>query len=167
MLRSSFGIIGSNVPALIRALVACGWFGIQTLFGGIAVHLMLAAMFDGWAQLGGVGEVIGFFIFWVANVWVVLRGSESIKWLEVVAAPLLMLVGVGLLVWAWPQASVTRIAGAAAATGRRTHRSSATSSRASPRWWASGRRCRSTFRTSAASPNRSERRSSGRSSACR
>ena len=79
MLRSSFGIIGSNVPALIRALVACGWFGIQTLFGGIAVHLMLAAMFDGWKQLGGVGEVIGFFIFWVANVWVVLRGSESIK----------------------------------------------------------------------------------------
>ena len=60
-------------------------------------------------MLGGVGEVIGFFIFWVANVWVVLRGSESIKWLEVVAAPLLMLVGVGLLVWAWPQASVTEL----------------------------------------------------------
>ena len=109
MLRSSFGIIGSNVPALIRALVACGWFGIQTLFGGIAVHLMLAAVSDTWAQLGGVGEVIGFFIFWVANVWVVLRGSESIKWLEVVAAPLLMLVGVGLLVWAWPQASVSEL----------------------------------------------------------
>jgi len=77
MLRSSFGIIGSNVPALIRALVACGWFGIQTLFGGIAVHLMLAAVSDSWASLGGVGEVIGFFIFWIANVWVVLRGSES------------------------------------------------------------------------------------------
>ena len=79
MLRSSFGIIGSNVPALIRALVACGWFGIQTLFGGIAVHLMLAAVSDSWAQLGGVGEVFGFLIFWVANVWVVIRGSESIK----------------------------------------------------------------------------------------
>src|SRR6187551_3629306 len=109
MLRSSFGIIGSNVPALIRALVACGWFGIQTLFGGIAVHLMLAAMSDSWAQLGGVGEVIGFFIFWVANVWVVLRGSESIKYLEVLAAPLLMLVGLGLLIWAWPQASVSEL----------------------------------------------------------
>jgi NCS1 family nucleobase:cation symporter-1 len=109
MLRSSFGIIGSNVPALVRALVACGWFGIQTLFGGIAVHLMLAAMFDGWKDLGGVGEVIGFFIFWVANVWVVLRGSESVKWLEVIAAPLLLLVGLGLLVWAWPQASVTEL----------------------------------------------------------
>jgi NCS1 family nucleobase:cation symporter-1 len=106
MLRSPFGIVGSNVPALIRALVACGWFGIQTLFGGIAVHLMLAAIFDGWAALGGVGEVLGFCIFWIANVWVVLRGSESIKYLEVIAAPLLMLVGVGLLIWAWPQASM-------------------------------------------------------------
>ncbi|MEO8062911.1 MAG: NCS1 family nucleobase:cation symporter-1 [Pseudomonadota bacterium] len=109
MLRSAFGIIGSNVPALIRALVACGWFGIQTLFGGIAVHLMLAALSDTWAQLGGVGEVIGFFIFWSANVWVVIRGSESIKWLEVIAAPLLVLVGAGLLVWAWPQASATEL----------------------------------------------------------
>ena len=109
MLRSSFGIIGSNVPALIRALVACGWFGIQTLFGGIAVHLLLAALSDSWAQLGGTGEVLGFFIFWVANVWVVIRGAESIKLLEVVAAPLLLLVGLGLLVWAWPQASVTEL----------------------------------------------------------
>jgi len=109
MLRSAFGIIGSNVPALIRALVACGWFGIQTLFGGIAVHLMLSAVSSSWEQLGGVGEVLGFLIFWVANVWVVLRGSESIKILEVVAAPLLMLVGVGLLLWAWPQASVSEL----------------------------------------------------------
>jgi len=73
------------------------------------VHLLLSALFDGWRQLGGVGEVIGFFLFWIANVWVVIRGSESIKWLEVVAAPLLMLVGVGLLVWAWPHASVTEL----------------------------------------------------------
>jgi NCS1 family nucleobase:cation symporter-1 len=109
MLRASFGILGSNVPALVRALVACGWFGIQTLFGGIAVHLLLAALSDSWAQLGGTGEVIGFFLFWFANVWVVLRGPESIKWLEVVAAPLLVLVGVGLLAWAWPQASVTEL----------------------------------------------------------
>ena len=109
MLRSSFGIIGSNVPALIRALVACGWFGIQTLFGGIAVHLLLAALWDGWAQLGSKGEVLGFFIFWIANVWVVIRGSESIKIMEALAAPLLLLVGVGLLIWAWPQASVTEL----------------------------------------------------------
>ena len=57
MLRSSFGIIGSNVPALIRALVACGWFGIQTLFGGIAVHLLSRRCSMAGPELGGVGEV--------------------------------------------------------------------------------------------------------------
>ena len=109
VLRSSFGIVGSNVPALIRALVACGWFGIQTMFGGLAVHLLLSALFPPWAALGGRGEVIGFFIFWVANLWVVIRGSESIKHLEAFAAPMLLLVGAGLIVWAWPQASVTAL----------------------------------------------------------
>lgn len=109
LLRSSFGIVGSNVPALIRALIACGWFGIQTMFGGIAVHLMFSALSDSWAALGGKGEVFGFFIFWLANLWVVIRGSESIKLLEVFAAPMLMAVGVGLIVWAWPQASVSEL----------------------------------------------------------
>ena len=109
VLRASFGIIGSNVPALIRALVACGWFGIQTLFGGIAIHLLLSALFDGWAALGGTGEVIGFFIFWVANVTVVIRGSESIKHLETLAAPLLLLVAVGLVFWALPKVSISEV----------------------------------------------------------
>ena len=103
VLRASFGIIGSNVPSLIRALVACGWFGVQTMFGGIAIHLMFSAISDGWASLGGIGEVLGFFIFWIANVMVVIRGSESIKHLEALAAPLLLLVAVGLIVWAWPK----------------------------------------------------------------
>ncbi len=105
VLRASFGIIGSNVPALIRALVACGWFGVQTLFGGIAIHLLFSALFDGWARLGGTGEVIGFFIFWVANVWVVIRGAESIKHLEALAAPLLLFVAIGLTIWAFPKVS--------------------------------------------------------------
>jgi NCS1 family nucleobase:cation symporter-1 len=106
VLRASFGIIGSNVPALIRALVACGWFGVQTLFGGIAVHLLLSALFDSWAALGSKGEVFGFFIFWVMNLWVVIRGAESIRKLEALAAPLLLAVAMGLIVWAWPRASV-------------------------------------------------------------
>ena len=109
VLRASFGIIGSNVPALIRAVVACGWFGVQTLFGGIAIHLLLSALFDGWAALGGTGEVIGFFIFWVANVTVVIRGSESIKHLETLAAPLLLVVAVGLVVWALPKVSISEV----------------------------------------------------------
>lgn len=106
VLRASFGIIGSNVPSLIRALVACGWFGVQTLFGGIAIHLLLSALFDGWAALGGTGEVLGFFIFWVANIAVVIRGAESIKRLEALAAPLLLVVALGLMFWALPKISL-------------------------------------------------------------
>jgi NCS1 family nucleobase:cation symporter-1 len=109
VLRASFGIIGSNVPSLIRALVACGWFGVQTLFGGIAIHLFLSAMFDGWAALGGTGEVLGFFIFWIANIMVVIRGSESIKHLEALAAPLLLIVAFGLMFWALPKISVNEL----------------------------------------------------------
>ncbi|KOX64555.1 nitrate reductase [Pseudomonas psychrophila] len=109
LLRSSFGIIGSNVPCLIRALVACGWFGIQTLFGGLAIHLFLGSVFEGWKSLGGTGEVIGFMAFWALNLWVVLRGAESIKWLETLSAPLLVLVGIGLLVWALPNVSMTEL----------------------------------------------------------
>jgi NCS1 family nucleobase:cation symporter-1 len=70
---------------------------------------MMSALFEPWAALGGKGEVLGFFIFWIANVWVVIRGAESIKHLEVLAAPMLLLVGVGLIVWAWPQASVAEL----------------------------------------------------------
>ena len=109
VLRASFGIIGSNVPSLIRALVACGWFGVQTLFGGIAIHLLLSALFDSWALLGGTGEVLGFFIFWIANITVVIRGSESIKHLESLAAPLLLIVAIGLVFWALPKISVSEL----------------------------------------------------------
>jgi len=109
LLRSSFGIIGSNVPCLIRALVACGWFGIQTMFGGLAIHLFLGSLSADWKVLGGTGEVIGFMLFWCLNLWVVLRGAESIKWLETLSAPLLVLVGAGLLVWALPNVSISEL----------------------------------------------------------
>jgi NCS1 family nucleobase:cation symporter-1 len=109
LLRSSFGVIGSNVPCLIRALVACGWFGIQTMFGGLAIHLFLGSLSADWKGLGGTGEVIGFMLFWALNLWVVLRGAESIKWLETLSAPLLVLVGLGLLVWAMPNVSLTEL----------------------------------------------------------
>jgi NCS1 family nucleobase:cation symporter-1 len=59
--------------------------------------------------LGGTGEVIGFMIFWALNLWVVIRGAESIKWLETLSAPLLVLVGVGLLVWAMPNVSMSEL----------------------------------------------------------
>lgn len=103
LLRSSFGLYGSNIPCLIRAVVACGWFGIQTLFGGIAFHLLFSAISPSWASLGGVGEVVGFFLFLVLNLYIVIRGANSIKKMEVLAAPILLVVGVGLMLWALPQ----------------------------------------------------------------
>lgn len=109
VLRSSFGILGSNVPCLVRALVGCGWFGIQTMFGGLAIHLLLATIFPPWQALGGMGEVIGFFLFGAMNLYVVIRGAESIKWMETLAAPLLLAVAVGLMFWAWPHMSMTEL----------------------------------------------------------
>ena len=117
VLRASFGIIGSNIPSLIRAVVACGWFGIQTLFGGIAIHLLFSAFSESWAALGGTGEVIGFFIFWVANIAVVVRGSESIKHLETLAAPMLLAVAIGLMIWAIPRISVSELLSVPASRG--------------------------------------------------
>ena len=117
VLRASFGIIGSNIPSLIRAVVACGWFGIQTLFGGIAIHLLFSAFSESWAALGGTGEVIGFFIFWVANIAVVVRGSESIKHLETLAAPMLLAVAIGLMIWAMPRISVSELLSVPASRG--------------------------------------------------
>lgn len=109
LLRSSFGIYGSNLPALIRALIACGWFGIQTMFGGLAIHLLLSKIFPAWANLQGMGEVIGFMIFWILNIYIVVKGAKSIKLLEILAAPLLLLVGFGLLFWALPQINIQEL----------------------------------------------------------
>jgi NCS1 family nucleobase:cation symporter-1 len=108
LLRASFGTKGANIPAILRAIVACGWFGIQTWIGGTAIDALLTAVWSGWATLGG-GAVIGgnplhtwvsFFLFWGIQVVIILRGIEGIKRLESWAAPLLLLGGLALLIWA-------------------------------------------------------------------
>lgn len=109
LLRSSFGIVGSNLPAIIRGLIACGWFGIQCLFGGLALDILLDKLLPFWAAMGGVGYFISFFAFMMANAYVVMRGFESIKILETVAAPLLLAVGLGLIIWGWGQADMAEV----------------------------------------------------------
>ncbi len=109
LLRSSFGVFGSNIPALMRAIVACGWFGIQTWIGGSAIYQMTAivAGFDVASAvplpvLGiSAGQFTCFMIFWVINMAVVVRGIDCIRWLEALGAPFLLAVGFGLLAWAW------------------------------------------------------------------
>jgi nucleobase:cation symporter-1, NCS1 family len=97
--RASFGVKGANVPALLRALVACGWFGIQTWIGGLALNALLAAAAPAWGRLPG-SVWISFGIFWLVQVAIILRGLEGIKKLESWSAPLLLGGGVMLLWWA-------------------------------------------------------------------
>lgn len=109
--RASFGVLGANLPALLRALVACGWFGIQTWFGGAALHQLGRVLWpgiDAWLPAGlcafvGLrsGEILGFVAFWLLNVYFIWKGTEAIKWLETLAAPFLIVVGLVLLAWAW------------------------------------------------------------------
>src|SRR5687768_14300893 len=97
--RASFGVKGAYVPAILRALVACGWFGIQTWIGALALNTLLTALAPAWAGVGG-GIWISFAIFWGVHVWLILRGMEGIRHLESWAAPLLLGGGLLLLGWA-------------------------------------------------------------------
>lgn len=98
--RASFGTIGSNIPALLRAIVACGWFGIQTWIGGQAFNSMIILLLPEWAIFEW-GPAVGFLIFWGMNVYFIVNGTESIKWLEAYAAPFLIIMGLVLLGWAY------------------------------------------------------------------
>ena len=106
--RAAFGVRGAHIPALLRGAVACGWFGIQTWVGGLAIAELVGIMWPGFRELGGswsfmghaLPSFIGFGAFWLMNLYFVFAGTESIRWLETVSAPFLIVVGVGLLWWA-------------------------------------------------------------------
>ena len=96
--RASFGVRGANIPAVLRALVACGWFGIQTWIGGQAIYSMLKIMWPAAASMSG-GVWICFLAFWVLNIVVIWRGIETIKFLEGIGAPFMLGIGLLLLWW--------------------------------------------------------------------
>ncbi|HYP16753.1 MAG TPA: NCS1 family nucleobase:cation symporter-1 [Opitutus sp.] len=106
--RASFGVLGANVPALLRALVACGWFGIQTWIGGHAIYKILAVFWPSLAAPGAAtflgltgAEFACFLVFWAVNMWVVYKGIDSIRFLLNLKAPLLLGLGLALLAWAY------------------------------------------------------------------
>ena len=96
--RASFGVRGANCAAIARALVACGWFGIQTWIGGLALDALLTVAWDGWASVPG-HVFMTFFIFWAVQVVIMLTGIEGVKIFESYSAPLLIAGGVALLIW--------------------------------------------------------------------
>lgn len=106
--RAAFGTRGAHIPSLLRSLVACGWFGIQTWIGGLAIHAILGIVWDGWVGVGGGWQMMGyslphylaFLLFWLVNMYFVWAGTESIRWMETVAAPFLLAMGLLLLAWA-------------------------------------------------------------------
>lgn len=109
--RASFGIRGAHVPSLLRALVACGWFGIQTWVGGASIFQLLQVIFGG-GLAGAALPVLGisaaelacFLFFWALQLGIVYRGVESIRLLETWAAPFLVAMGLALLGWAYVKA---------------------------------------------------------------
>ncbi|MFZ1055673.1 MAG: NCS1 family nucleobase:cation symporter-1 [Opitutaceae bacterium] len=108
--RASFGTVGANLPALLRAFVACGWFGIQVWIGGDAIHKILGIFapslaVSGTGPLGiSLPQFACFMAFWCVNMWVVHRGIDSIRILLQIKAPLLITLGIIFLVWAYRSA---------------------------------------------------------------
>jgi NCS1 family nucleobase:cation symporter-1 len=108
--RPSFGILGANIPALLRALVACGWFGIQSWIGGWAIFKLVSIYWTGlalwpntWVGIS-LPQLACFLIFWGINMFVIYKGVESIRFLLNIKAPLLITLGLLLLAWAYHRA---------------------------------------------------------------
>jgi cytosine/uracil/thiamine/allantoin permease len=98
--RSSFGTTGIHIPSIVRAIVACGWFGIQTWIGGLALYAIFNAVTGGQAVDGiSFGKFVGFGLFWLLNMYFIWKGTESIKFLEQYSAPILILMGLILIGW--------------------------------------------------------------------
>lgn len=103
--RAGFGIHGVHIASLVRGVIACGWFGIQTWIGGLAFYSIWNVLTGqtGSAELD-IGKFIGFGVFWFINIYFIWKGTESIKWLENYAAPILILIGLVLIGWGYNNA---------------------------------------------------------------
>jgi NCS1 family nucleobase:cation symporter-1 len=105
--RAAYGTYGSNLPALMRAIVACGWFGIQAWIGGEALNTLFKAMIPGWQTLlgGPIGghaptEWLSFLLFWGLNIYIIYRGMDLLRKVENWAAPFVLIMTALLLAWA-------------------------------------------------------------------
>lgn len=109
--RASFGTRGARLPALMRAIVACGWYGIQTWFGGQMIYTLLGVMLGGEIggdKIAGLGingaQLLCFLAFWAIQFWYIVHGMEAIRKLETYTAPLKILICFVLLYWVYDKA---------------------------------------------------------------
>jgi nucleobase:cation symporter-1, NCS1 family len=105
--RAAYGTVGSNLPALMRAIVACGWFGIQAWIGGEALQTLFTSLAPTWPTLLGPGflghtttEWVSFLLFWGLNIWVIYEGMDVLRRVENWAAPFVLVMTGALVVWA-------------------------------------------------------------------
>lgn len=104
--RASFGTKGANIPAMLRAIVACGWFGIQTWIGGASLYNIFRVWFPSLAGIDNTTLIpqafpmVCFFVFWVLNMYIIYLGVDSIKKLLVFKAIFLPVAALALLIWA-------------------------------------------------------------------
>ncbi len=110
--RAAFGTFGSNLPALMRALVACGWFGIQAWIGGEALHTLFASMIPGSGGILGSGflghtstEWLSFMLFWALNIAIIYKGMNLLRLVENWAAPFVLIMTAALVIWAYDAAN--------------------------------------------------------------
>jgi len=107
--RAAYGTTGANLPALMRALIACGWFGINTWIGGMALQVFIRALWPGWHDLLGISSYptkgfentqwVAFALFWGLNIFIIFRGMELLRRVERFAAPFVLVMTAALLVW--------------------------------------------------------------------
>src|SRR5258708_39507293 len=103
--RASYGTKGSNLPALMRAIVACGWFGIQAWIGGFALQTFFVALVPGWSDLLGTlhgfpaTQWLAFLAFWGLNIFIIFRGMELVRRIERWAAPFVLVMTAILVGW--------------------------------------------------------------------
>jgi len=104
--RASYGTLGSNLPALMRAVVACGWFGIQSWIGGSALNTFFASLIPGWSTMlsGSFGghpatQWLSFLIFWTLNILIIYKGINMLKKVQAFCAPFILVMMTLLLIW--------------------------------------------------------------------
>lgn len=97
--RIVFGTKGVVIPSIVRGLLGCFWFGVQTWIGGQALNAIFGVLIPGWTQLGFTGTFVAFLIFWVLNVLIAAAGGKGVKVLENIAAPMLVVLSFIVIIW--------------------------------------------------------------------